>query len=455
VFTKVLIANRGEIALRVARTCRELGVATVAVCSTADRDSAVAEFADETVHIGPSQATRSYLSAPALIEAARRTKADAIHPGYGFLSEDPDFAEICAEEGISFVGPDWPVLERLGDKASARELMFSAGLPLLPGSGGVCASEADCVRTAERLGFPVIVKAVAGGGGRGMTIARTASELPAVFHETRAVALSLYGDGRVYVERYLDGARHVEVQVLCDRYGAGIDLGDRDCSVQRRHQKVIEETPAPGLSDATRSAMARAAVHGVTVAGLVGAATVEFLVDADENYYFLEVNARLQVEHPVTEMVTGVDIVEQQLRLAAGEPLALDAAEVRGRGAAIECRVNAEDPSRDFQATPGRLDVFRMPGGPFTRIDTHCFTGGSVSPFYDPLMAKVITWGPDRPRALDRMARALAEVRIEGPGLCDNTGLLRAVVAEPEFAAGTHTTQLLATMSAAAPGTSR
>ncbi|OLF13168.1 pyruvate carboxylase subunit A [Actinophytocola xinjiangensis] len=445
-FTKVLIANRGEIALRVARTCRELGIATVAVYSTADRDSTVTAFADESVHIGPPPAGRSYLSAPALVEAVRRTGADAVHPGYGFLSEDPDFAEVCAEEGIVFVGPDWPVLERLGDKASARELMLSAGLPLLPGSGGVCATEAECLRTAARLGLPVIVKAVAGGGGRGMAIARDEASLPAVYRETRATAQSLYGDGRVYVERYLDGARHVEIQVLADRHGNALALGDRDCSVQRRHQKLVEETPAPGLSPATREAMALAAVHGVRTAGLVGAATVEFLVDSDENFYFLEVNARLQVEHPVTEMVTGVDIVEQQLRLAAGEPLTLGEQDVRGRGAAVECRLNAEDPDRDFRATPGTLEVFHLPGGPFTRVDTHCVPGATISPYYDPLLAKIVTWGVDRRAALRRMDRALAEVRIEGPGVSVNTALLRRVLADPDFAAGTYSTALLTEM---------
>src|SRR5690606_24410528 len=390
-------------------------------------------YADEAVHIGPAPAGRSYSSAAALIEAARLTKADAIHPGYGFLSEDPDFAEICAEEGIAFIGPAATVLECLGDKAAARELMASAGLPLLPGSPGICATEAECRRSAAQVGYPVIVKAVAGGGGRGMKVARNAAELPGVFRETKAVAQSLYGDGRVYVERYVERARHVEVQVLRDGFGAAVHLGTRDCSVQRRHQKLIEETPAPNLSEATRAAIARAAVNGIHAAGLVGVATVEFLVDDDENFYFLEVNPRLQVEHPVTEMVTGVDLVAQQIRIAAGEPSALRQTDVRIRGAAVECRLNAEDPARDFQATPGRLEVVRMPGGPFTRVDTHCFPGCTVPPFYDSLLAKVVTWGPDRTTALERMRRALLEVRIEGPGVRHNGNLHLEVLSDPTF----------------------
>ncbi|GLZ42019.1 biotin carboxylase N-terminal domain-containing protein [Actinokineospora sp. NBRC 105648] len=442
-FRKVLIANRGEVALRVARTCRELGVASVAVYSTADRGTAVTRFADESVHIGPPAAGRSYLSAPALLEAARRTGADAVHPGYGFLSEDPDFAEACAHEGITFIGPDWPVLARLGDKAAARELMAAAGLPVLPGGSQPCADEADCARTAADTGYPVIVKAIAGGGGRGMAIAHDPAEISVAFRETRATAELLYGDDRVFVERYLPRARHVEVQVLGDRFGAAVHLGDRDCSVQRRHQKLVEETPAPGLCEHTRAAMAEAAVRGVRAAGLVGAATVEFLVDAEQRFYFMEVNARLQVEHPVTEMTTGVDVVECQLRVAAGEPLPITQERVRPRGASVECRINAEDPEQDFRATPGALTEFHLPSGPFVRVDTHFAPGDQVPPFYDPLLAKVVTWGPTRARAIGRMVRALGEVRVAGPGIRHNVDLLTAVLSDPDFLAGTHSTHLL------------
>lgn len=445
-FKKVLIANRGEVAVRIARTCRELGIGSAAVYSTADGQSATAGIADEYVHIGPGPAERSYLSASAIIEAARKTGADAIHPGYGFLSEDPDFAEACDAEGFEFVGPAWQVLEQLGDKAAARRLMAECGVAMLPGSSGVCENEQACVRFAAEIGYPVIVKAVAGGGGRAMAIARTGAQLPGVFRDTVATAQALYGDGRVYVERYLDGARHVEIQVLCDRHGAAVVLGDRDCSIQRRHQKLIEEAPAPNLSASTRSAMGRAALDGVLAAGLVGAATVEFLVDRQSNHYFLEVNPRLQVEHPVTEMVTSVDIVEQQLRLAAGEALALRQEDIRALGAAVECRINAEDVRRDFQPMPGRIEQLCLPGGPFTRVDTHYVTGNTVPPFYDPLIAKVITWGSDRPRTISRMKRALSEVRIEGAGLAHNTDLLRDLLDMPEFESGEPSTQLLSTL---------
>jgi acetyl-CoA carboxylase biotin carboxylase subunit len=323
--------------------------------------------------------------------------------------------------------------------------MATAQVPMLPGSSGVCVDSQSCLRAARQIGYPVMVKAVAGGGGRGMGIARTEDELAETYRETRATAQSLYGDNRVYLERYLDHARHVEVQVLADGAGRAVALGDRDCSIQRRHQKLIEEAPAPHIPPETRSAMARCAIDGVLAAGLVGAATVEFLVDRDGHYYFLEVNARLQVEHPVTEMVTGVDIVEQQLRLAAGEPL-LPQRAVTVHGAALECRLNAEDPGRDFQPTPGTLDELRLPGGPFTRVDTHCTAGSAIPPFYDPLIGKVFTWGADRGAAIARMRRALSEVRIGGNSLRHNTDLLLELLAVPEFVAGTHSTQLLPTV---------
>ena len=442
-FQKVLIANRGDVALRIARTCRELEIPCVAVYSTADRGAAVTDLAEESVHIGPSPASRSYLSMPALIEAARATGADAIHPGYGFLSEDPDFAEVCTASGIVFVGPAPEVLQVLGDKAAARALMRTAGLPMLPGSTEPVADEADGLRTAARVGYPVIVKAVAGGGGKGMAVARDPAELVRAIQATSATAQALYADGRVYLERYLPAARHIEIQVLRDRYGTAVHLGERDCSVQRRHQKLVEETPAAGLPDSVRTAICAAALDGVRAAGLVGAGTVEFLLDGADRFYFMEVNARLQVEHAVTEMVTGIDIVEEQLRLAAGEPLRWRQEDIRRTGAAVECRLNAEDPDRDFLPTPGRLELVRLPGGPFTRVDSHAFPGWSASADYDSLLGKVVAWGPDRAAALARARRALAEVRIEGHGLRHTRDFLLAVLADGEFRAGTHTTGLV------------
>jgi acetyl-CoA carboxylase biotin carboxylase subunit len=427
----------------VLRTCRELGHRTVAVYSTADAGSAPVRYADRAVCIGPGPARRSYNHIPAIIEAARATGADMIHPGYGFLSENPDLAEVCAAEGITFVGPPPAVMERLGDKASARAAMVAAGLPLLPGSVSAIDDAGEAAATAEEIGYPVIVKAAAGGGGRGMTVVRSREAFADEFRRTRAAAQSVFGDSRVYVERYLESARHVEVQVLCDAHGGGVHLGARDCSVQRRHQKLVEETPAPGLAASAVAEMGEAAVRGLLAAGYVGAGTVEFLVDGHGRHYFMEVNCRLQVEHPVTEMVTGLDLVAEQLRIAAGEPLAFGQADVRPRGAAVECRINAEDPDRGFAPTPAVVEGFSAPGGPFVRVDTHVEPGYRIPPDYDSLLAKVITWGPDRRAALRRMDRALAELEISGPRLVTTADFLRTVLTDPEFAAGTHDTSLL------------
>lgn len=443
----VLIANRGEIALRVLRTCRELGLRTVAVYSTADEGSAVVGQADEAVRIGPGPARRSYNHIPAVIEAARMTGADAIHPGYGFLSENPDFAEICAAEGLTFVGPPPEVMELLGDKASARAAMVAAGLPLLPGSTDAIDDPARAEALAAEIGYPVIIKAVAGGGGRGMAVVRAPAEFAQAYRQTRAGAAAVFGDGRVYVERYLDSARHVEIQVLCDTHGNGVHLGARDCSVQRRHQKLVEESPAPGLSAPAQRSIGDEAVRAVLSVGYVGAGTVEMLVDADGTHYFMEVNCRLQVEHPVSEMVTGIDLVAEQLRIAMGEPLRFGQDDVRVQGVAVECRVNAEDPARDFTPTPGLLGVVDLPGGPFVRVDTHVSAGHRVPSDYDSLLAKVIVWGADRHEALRRMDRALAETRIVGERIATTVPFLREVLAEPDFRAGRYDTGLLARMN--------
>jgi acetyl-CoA carboxylase biotin carboxylase subunit len=443
VFRKVLIANRGEIAIRIARTCRDLGIPTVAVYSTADRDTPVVDIADEAVHIGAPPARRSYLSIPAIIEAARNTGADAIHPGYGFLSENGDFAEICAANDIRFIGPGPAAMELLADKAATRELMARAGLPVLPGSRAALADEAEARALAHEAGYPVILKAVAGGGGRGMVVVHRPADLVRAFRDTQAVARSIFGDSQVYLERYLESARHIEVQVLCDEYGSGVHLGERDCSAQRRHQKIVEESPASGLSEETRAELYDAAVHGALAAGFVGAGTMEFLVTDDGSAYFMEMNARLQVEHPVTEAVTGIDLVEQQIRIAAGWRVVAQQS-IAAQGASIECRVNAEDPDRGFLPAAGRLRVLRLPGGPFVRVDTHCERDAVITTDYDPLLAKIITWGRDRATAIARMERALGETRVDGDGLRTNREFLLRLLATEAFRKGRYNTNLVA-----------
>jgi len=437
-FSRLLIANRGEIALRVARACRELGIEVVAVYSTADRDTPVVRMADQAVHIGPPAPKASYLHIPNIIEAALQTGAEAIHPGYGFLSEDPDFAEICAKEGITFIGPRPDVMQLLGNKATARSLMSDAGLPLLPGSVGPARTVDEGAAVAEEIGYPVIIKAVAGGGGRGMTVVRDPLEFPEAYLRTTAAAHAVFRDGSVYVERFLTGARHVEVQVLCDTYGAGIHLGERDCSVQRRHQKLIEEAPSTRLTPELRTAMGEAALRGVLSLGYTGAGTVEFLLDDTGRFYFMEMNARIQVEHPVTEMTTGIDLIREQIRVAAGEPLGIRQEDVTFSGAAIECRINAEDPDRGFAPTPGVIDVLELPGGPWTRVDSGYTAGAQITPHYDSLLAKVVVWAPDRTQALARMGRALGEIRVEGRGVATTAGLHRAILRHPTFCAGEH-----------------
>ncbi|MGX7672752.1 acetyl-CoA carboxylase biotin carboxylase subunit [Plantactinospora sp. DSM 117369] len=442
-FEKILIANRGEIALRVARACRELGVRTVAVYSVADRDSAVVRLADEAVCIGPPEARQSYRNAAAIVEAARRTGAQAVHPGYGFLSEDADFAEICADNGLVFIGPSPEVMLALGDKARARALMREAGLPLPPGSLATVETAARARDVADEIGYPVIIKCAAGGGGRGMTVVWSADEFGPAYERTRIAAQAVFGDDRVYLERYLVQARHVEVQVLCDGYGNGVHLGTRDCSVQRRHQKLVEEGPAPALSANTLDALAGSALAGALRAGYTGAGTFEFLVDEAERFSFIEVNCRIQVEHPVTEMISRVDLVHEQLHIAAGVPLRLRQEDVRISGVAVECRVNVEDPDRGFAPTPGRLSRFVPPSGPFTRVDTHGYPGYLVGPYYDSLLAKVVVWAPERDLALGRMERALHEFDVEGPGVRTTIPFLRRVLDDAGFRKGRYSTGLV------------
>jgi acetyl-CoA carboxylase, biotin carboxylase subunit len=436
VFEKVLIANRGEIALRIARACRELGIGSVAVYSTVDAPSAVVRFADEAVQIGPPAPGRSYLHIPSIIGAALKTGADAIHPGYGFLSEDPFFSEICATEGITFIGPKPEVMEKVGDKATARELMQKAGLPLLPGTVDPVNTAEEAQEIADSIGYPVIIKAVAGGGGRGMNVVWRAEELARTYQLTRATAQAVFKDSNVYIERYLQAPRHTEVQIVCDQFGNGVSFGERDCSVQRRHQKLIEEAPSIHLTPEGRKDIGERAVNGALSVGYTGAGTMEFLLDHNGNLAFMEMNARIQVEHPVSEMVTNVDLIQEQIRVAAGEPLSVSQDDVELRGHAIECRVNAEDPDKDFAPAAGRLETYVPPGGPWTRVDSHCYPGWTVSPFYDSLIAKLIVWAPDRERAIDRMQRALGEFQIAGPGVKTTIPFHQRILANPQFRSG-------------------
>ena len=439
-FRKILIANRGEIAMRVARACRELGVASVAVYSTADAHSAVVRYADEAVHIGPPPAKRSYLHMPSVIEAALKCEVDAIHPGYGFLSEDADFAEVCHDNGITFIGPPPEVMRGIADKAGVRGLMAAAGLPVLPGVNTGLNNVADAIVAATEVGYPLVIKAAAGGGGRGIALVSEPGELVSAFLSTRATAQTLFGDPSVYMERYLPHAAHVEVQVLCDGHGTALHLGERDCSLQRRRQKLVEETPSPRLTAQQRQELGEYAVAGARAVDYVGAGTMEFLVDQHGAITFMEINGRIQVEHPVTEIATGVDIVAEQVRVAAGARLSLRQQDITVRGAAIECRVNAEDPMRGFRPTPGSLTVFRPPSGPFTRVDSGFDEGDDVVAYYDSLLAKVIVWAPTREAAIARLDRALQEFQVGSDDVVTTIPLARKLIDAPEFRAGDHTT---------------
>ncbi len=412
-FEKVLVANRGEIALRVIRACQELDIQTVAVYSQADAESLHVKLADEQYCIGPAQSQRSYLHIPALISTAVVTGADAIHPGYGFLSENANFADICKDHRIKFIGPSVYAINSMGDKASARETMKKAGVPCVPGSDGLVESDKEAFRLADEIGYPVIIKATAGGGGRGMRIASDAGQLASAMSAARSEAQAAFGDGGVYIEKYLKPIRHIEIQIMADQLGNVIHLGERDCSVQRRHQKLIEESPSPALSPEMRTQMGDAAVKAAKSIGYEGAGTVEFIW-CNNQFYFMEMNTRIQVEHPVTEMITGIDLIKEQIRVAAGEPLSLKQEDVVFRGHAIECRINAEDSDRNFLPSPGRIDAYIAPGGPGVRVDSHCYPGYTIPPYYDSLVSKLIVWGIDRSEAIQRMQRALDEYAITG-----------------------------------------
>jgi acetyl-CoA carboxylase, biotin carboxylase subunit len=441
VFKKVLIANRGEIALRVIRACRELGLETVAVYSEADRESLHVRFADDDVCIGPPPSRQSYLKIPNIIAAAEITGADAIHPGYGFLAENAEFADICKASNIVFIGPTGDQIRQMGDKATARRLAAEAGVPTVPGSPGTIDDPDEALAFAESIGFPVIIKATAGGGGKGMRIVQEEEQFLQLFGLAQNEALAAFNNGAVYVEKYIQHPRHVEIQVVGDNFGKVVHLGERDCSVQRRHQKLIEESPSPALSAVLRDRMGQAAVALASNIGYAGAGTLEFLLDTDGSFYFMEMNTRIQVEHPVTEMVTSFDLVKEQIRVAANEPISFQGDGRRLRGHAIECRINAEDPSRNFQPCPGLITAYHPPGGPGVRVDTHVYAGYTVPPYYDSLLAKVIVHGNDREEALTRMGQALDSFILEG--VTTTIPFLARVIRHPDFVAGDIDTRFL------------
>ncbi|GGE10344.1 acetyl-CoA carboxylase biotin carboxylase subunit [Marinithermofilum abyssi] len=413
-FNKVLVANRGEIAVRVIRACRELGIFTVAVYSEADRDALHVKLADEAYCIGPASSRESYLNMTNLMSVATLVEADAIHPGYGFLAENADFAELCAACNITFIGPDPEAITKMGDKTTARDTMKAAGVPVVPGTEGVIEDIDKAVETARDIGYPVIVKATAGGGGKGMRVVHSEEELKRAINMAQQEAEANFGNPGVYLEKYLVEPRHIEIQVLADKHGNTIHLGERDCSIQRRYQKLIEEAPSPALDADLRERMGQAAVAAAEAVNYSGAGTVEFLLDKEGNFYFMEMNTRIQVEHPVTELVTGIDLVKEQIMVAAGEPLSVSQDDVQIDGWSIECRINAEDPDRKFMPTPGKIQFYLPPGGTGVRVDSAAYQGYKIPPFYDSMIAKLIVWGKDRPEAISRMKRALAEFAIDG-----------------------------------------
>ena len=411
---KLLIANRGEIALRILRSCREMGIATVAVYSTVDKNALHVQLADEAVCVGDSPSSKSYLNVPNILAAATSRGVDAIHPGYGFLAENDRFAEICGDHGLIFVGPSPHAIRSMGDKSTAKSTMQKVGVPTVPGSEGLLDSVSDASKLASEMGYPVMIKATAGGGGRGMRLVNHSDELENLFKAAQGEAEAAFGNPGLYMEKFIDRPRHVEVQILADRFGNVVHLGERDCSIQRRHQKLLEESPSPALDDHLRIRMGEAAVAAAKSINYEGAGTVEFLLDRNGSFYFMEMNTRIQVEHPVTELVTGMDLISEQLRIAGGEKLQFAQAEIKLEGHAIECRINAEDPSHNFRPSPGKITGWLPPGGPGVRVDSHVYTGYDIPPFYDSLIGKLIVWGKDREAALKRMERALNECAVTG-----------------------------------------
>ena len=446
-FNKILIANRGEIALRIVRACRRMGITSVVAYSEADRETRAVQLADEAICVGPAESRRSYLSAPSILSAALISGCDAIHPGYGFLSEDDTFAEMTRAHGLEFIGPPPEVLERFASKAGTRTLLARHGLPTIPGSG-MLRDDAHALAEADKIAYPVLIKPSAGGGGKGMRMVRSPRELQQAMTVCRSEALAAFGDDSLYLEKWLDENRHVEVQVMVDRFGNGVHLGERDCSVQRRHQKLVEEAPSPALDDARRAALAESALQAVVAAGYENIGTLEFLLDRQGNWYFIEINCRIQVEHPVTEMLSGIDMVAEQIRIAAGEPLGYGQADIQLRGHAIEFRINAEDTAHDFRPSAGRIDEYLPPGGPGVRVDSHLYSGYDVPPYYDSLLGKLIVWGQDRAQAIARSRAALDELVVSG--LATNVLLHQALLSNDTFLHGEFTTNLLDRVGSAA-----
>ena len=442
-FHKILIANRGEIAVRIIRACRDLGIRTVAVYSKADRESLHVRLADEAICIGEPPSSESYLNIPSIISAAEIADVDAIHPGYGFLSENPHFAEICESCQIKFIGPKPESVRLAGDKSLARETMRKAKVPIIPGSKGIIEDQAEALRTANKLGYPVIIKAKAGGGGKGMKVAHNDGKLVNAFLTAQAEAEAAFGDRGVYIEKYISEPRHIEFQILADRHGNTVHLGARDCSVQRRHQKLIEEAPAPAVSKRLMKQMGETAVRAAKAFEYENAGTIEFLVDESDRFYFIEMNTRLQVEHPVTEMVTGIDLVKEQIRIASGQKLGFGQDAIKFNGAAIECRINAEDPDHNFLPSPGKIETLLLPGGPNVRVDTHVYSGYVISPYYDSLVAKIIAHGKDRTEAIQIMLRALKETII-GP-VKTTVSLHERILNRPRFRQGKVSTNFIET----------
>jgi len=440
-FSKILIANRGEIALRVIRACREMGIRTVAVYSEADKDSAHVRFADEAVCIGPASSKESYLNIPVIISAAEITDVDAIHPGYGFLSENAHFAEICESCKITFIGPSPKSIRTMGDKIVARESMRKIGVPVSPGGKGVIKTKEEAVELANKIKYPVIIKAAAGGGGKGMRICHNDMTLMSSFAIAQNEAEANFGKGDVYIEKYIEDPRHIEFQIIADRYGNVLHLGERDCSIQRRHQKLLEESPSTALDSKLRKRMGEVAVKAARSVNYRGIGTIEFLLDAKGNFYFMEMNTRIQVEHPVTEMVTGIDIVKEQIKIASGKKLTMRQEDIKFHGAAIECRINAEDPENNFMPSPGKIQDLNLPGGFGVRIDTHIYPGYTISPHYDSMVAKIITHGHDREEAISRMSRALDEFYISP--IKTTIGLHSAILRNQAFREGKVSTHFL------------
>lgn len=433
-FSKILIANRGEIALRILHGCEEMGIATVAVHSTIDRNALHVQLADESVCIGPSPTSKSYLNIPNLMAAALTRNVTAIHPGYGFLAENARFAEICADHRITFIGPSPEAIRTMGDKSTARETIQNAGVPIVPGSEGLLENEREARATAADMGYPVMLKATAGGGGRGMRLVRQDEELSKLFQAAQGESEAAFGNAGVYLEKFVERPRHIEFQILADSFGNAIHLGERDCSIQRRHQKLLEEAPSPVLDPLLREKMGAAAVRAARSINYVGAGTVEFLVDDSGNFYFMEMNTRIQVEHPITEMITGIDLIAEQIRIAQGEKLQLTQEQVDFRGHAIECRINAEDPDHDFRPHPGQISGYLPPGGPGVRMDSHVYTDYEIPPYYDSLIGKLIVWGPEREAAIMRMRRALRQCAITG--VHTTIGFHQNILETPAFLAG-------------------